>query len=159
MTTITNYVLRQQLQNIANSKSNRVSSTTTNTTTGSAATSSDTDNTVKIETKKFNKLTNYSEEIVFYDGTKAKILQPAPFVKWTSKKTDSAGNSTLDSEMEATILTVGNQRVVLGFSSTNCGLSHQLELLVDLGESEVIINDEYLSIRTKHLAENGVEKT
>jgi hypothetical protein len=47
---------------------------------------------------------------------------------------------------------------VLGFTGASCGVCTDLELLVDLGETEVYMTDEVLSIKAKNHAKDGVQQ-
>jgi hypothetical protein len=159
MTTPTNYVIRQQLRNISNRSSARVSRANSAVNANASAETADNQETkIEITNRKFRKLGNYCTEIIFYDNTRATILHPMPCMKWTSPLApDENGDVELTDELEATVLTVGDTSVVLGFPGNICGLSRQLELLIDLGDTELLMNNEFYSVKAKHHARDGVE--
>ena len=152
--TFTNYDLKQQLKQVVNSKSNvsrSISSSSIN------AGDNEIDLQVSIENRKFNKIGNYGKEVIFYDNSTATILQPMPCMRWSCKKTpDANGVTTLDKELECTVLTVGNTNIVLGYSFEDCGVSTELELLIDLGDSELLMNNNFFSTKAKTHAKDGV---
>ena len=152
MTTITNHVLRQEINKIAGGGSNIIRGGGG----GGSATDSSESIDISIETKTFRKLGNYLKNIICDDGTSAMILHPMPCMKWTSRKTMTDGEVALDTPLEAVVLTVGSQSVALGYPSTDCGLSKDLELTIDLGDTEIIMNDEFYSLKAKTHAKDGV---
>ena len=154
--TITNYGLKQQLKNITNtSTGGKVRSVTSGVGGGSEESE---EIPIAITNKKFNKIGNYGKEIIFYDNSKAFIPQPMPCMKWMPKKApDSTGTVTLNKELTATVLTVGNENVVLGFHADECGVCTELELLIDLGDSELLMNNEFYSIKAKTHVKDGVK--
>jgi hypothetical protein len=153
MTTPTNYVIRQQIKNISNSKTIRVSSGSE-----SGIRSEDEQIDVNVVNKKFVKIGDYGNEIIFYDNTKARIIHPMPCMKWSCKKApDENGVVTLNTELEATVLILGDSQIVLGFPSSNCGLNKELELLIDLGDTELIMNNDFYSVKAAHHVKDGME--
>jgi len=155
MTTITNHVLRQQLKNIATGTSTKVQ----NIATSNTSTLEETEETeaLEITTKKFQKIGDYGNTIIFSDNTTAKILQPMPCMRWTPKKTpDNKGVVTLSDQLEATVIKQGNKQYVLGYTGTFCGVCTELELLIDLGETEILMNNEFYSVKAPTHAKDGV---
>lgn len=159
MTTPTNYVIRQQIKKIATSKSLRVSANTGgSTSTGVEENEEKAETQVTLQSKQFRKLGKFGAEVICTDGTHAQIMQPMPCMKWGSKKSfTSNGEVTLSNILNVTVLTVGEKSVCLGFDGTDCGVNTELEVLIDLGDTELIMNNEYYSVKAKHHAKNGVE--
>ena len=159
MPTITNYDLGQQIRKIANqSQSSRIRSTGTSSTDTTTDTTTIQDTKITLESKPFKKLGNYNTELICNDGTRAVIIQPMPCMKWSSRKAiDNNGDVELDVELSAAILTVGDTSIALGYYATDCGLSKDLEILIDLGDTELLMNNEFYSVKAKHHARDGVE--
>lgn len=157
VTTITNHVLRQQIKNISSSNSSRIRSSST----GAVGNPDDEEEqlNIKMEQRKFRTIANYGTLIKFYDNTTAEILQPMPCIRWTCKKTpDTNGEVTLNTELECTVLTIGNKSVVLGYPGTICGLNKELELIIDLGDTELIMNNDFYSVKATHHVKDGLEQ-
>ena len=169
MPAITDHYLRQQLKKITtnptpyltpNKMGEPTGASSASASVGSSGTgNATTNNSVKIEEKKFKIISNYGNKVITTDNMVVNILQPLPCVRWMSTKIpDSQGKVILDQEITCTVLTVGSTSVILGFSNTACGLCTDLELLVDLGETEVYMTDEVLSIKAKNHAKDGVQQ-
>lgn len=157
MTTPTNYVIRQQIKNISSSNSTRIRSSPTSAVGNPEA--EEEELTVKLEQRKYRTIAAYGTKIKFYDNTTADILQPMPCMKWSPKKApDSNGEVTLNTELECTVLTIGDTSVVLGYPGNQCGLNHELELLIDLGDTELIMNNDFYSVKAAHHVKDGVEQ-
>ena len=154
MATITNYVLKQQLKNIQSNKPTLRSSGG-----GVSSSTGGTDEIeVSVDTKAFHRISNYGKTILFNDNTTAPLLSPLPCVRWKSKnKEDSNGTATLGKDLSATVLKLGDKQVVIGYDPTMCGTATDLEYLIDLGETEVYLTNEFLSVKSKTIAKNGVE--
>lgn len=148
-------MLRQQIRNIQSNTKPTVRSTS------SAATGTSDDNDeveISIEKKAFHRIGNNGTTIIFNDNTTAQLLSPAPFIRWNTKnKPDANGTATISKDIKATVLSLGKTRVVIGYDPVDCGVCNEFEYLVDLGDTEVAITNEYLSIKAKTLARNGVE--
>lgn len=105
-----------------------------------------------VTVKKFQKI--HHNTLILDDGSHATILQPIPCLKWKAlAQPDSKGTMTLKRKLEATILTVGNEQICLGIR----GQTDELEMILDMGDSEIRVNDNYVNIKTKHLIVNGKE--
>jgi hypothetical protein len=153
MATITNYVLKQQLKNIQSNNKPTLRS-------GGLGSSTNTDDEIEvsIDTKQFHRISNYGKTILFNDNTTAPLLSPIPCVVWKSKnKEDSGGTATIGKDLSATVLKLGDKQVVIGFDPTLCGTATDLEYLIDLGDTEVYLTNEFLSIKSKTIVKNGVE--
>ena len=168
MAAITDHYLRQQLKKITTNPTpyltpNKMGEPTgtgsVGSTVGANTSTTNGDAGIKIEEKKFKIISNYGTKVITTDNMVVNILQPLPCARWTSTKIpDSQGKVILDKEITCTVLTVGGTSVILGFSNTACGLCTDLELLVDLGETEVYMTDEVLSIKAKNHAKDGVQQ-
>lgn len=170
MAAVTDHYLRQQLKKITTNPTpyltpNRMgdSITTGGNATGTVGAGNATTNNgevgIKIEEKKFKIISNYGNKVITTDNMVVDILQPLPCARWASTKIpDGQGKVILDNEITCTVLTVGSTSVILGFSNTTCGLCTDLELVVDLGETEVYMTDEVLSIKAKNHAKDGVQQ-
>ena len=168
MAAITDHYLRQQLKKITNNPTPHLTPNTMGDTTTGGGTSTGTGGTtttqsgnaqVTLEEKKFKIISNYGNKIITTDNKVAEILQPLPCVRWGSPvNPDNQGKVFLRNEIGCTVLTVGDRSVVLGFTGASCGVCTDLELLVDLGETEVYMTDEVLSIKAKNHAKDGVQQ-
>ena len=153
MTTITNHVLRQLIQNTAKPTTNKIQTSSSNSTT-----ETEEEVEVNITTKEFHRIGQHGTTIIFNDNTTAPLLSPIPCIQWkAATKEDTNGTAALSIDIKATVLQIGKTQIILGFDPTTSAVSTQLEYLIDLGESEVRMTNEYLSIKAKTLAKNGVE--
>lgn len=153
MPTVTNQDIRRQLQQVVTRNTPLIAAGTT----GNSE-NPETPSNISIEQKQFKQLKG-EDTIICLDGTTATLLQPLPFVKWHCVNSmDSSGISTLTDTLDVVILTIDKKGYVLGFPSRDCGFSEELELLVDMGDTEVVINNEYISTKSKATVKDGIEQ-
>ena len=153
MTTITNHVLRQLIQNTAKPTSTKIQTSASNGTT-----ETEEEIEVSITTKEFHRIGKNGTTIIFNDNTTAPLLSPIPCIRWKAATTEDAnGTAALSIDIKATVLQIGKTQVILGFDPTTSAVSTQLEYLIDMGNTEVRMTNEYLSIKSKTLVKNGVE--
>lgn len=139
--TLTPHMLRSKLKNVASPE--KTSNTQNNTKTTGQTT---------INTKKIKQLKGTT--IILDDGKKAQILLPIPGMTLrATSNLESDGGYTLRKNIKATILETDTTNYCLGIS----GDTDELTLKIDMGESEIEINNLYTNIKTPHIVCNGVE--
>ena len=157
MATITNADLRRQLKQVVHNNTPHMARATGENNTAVENAEATTTGAITVSTKQFKKLSNNCNSITCMDGTKATILHPMPCMKWHSLKTpDEHGEVVLHDVLEATIITIDGKHYVLGFPAKDCGVNKELEVMIDMGDTEVILNDEFCSIKTPNKIQDGV---
>lgn len=152
MVTITAHQLRQELKGVVkNNTGIRI-----NNSTNESGEETSNDGTLSVENKQFNKISG--ESIICTDGTRATILQPMPCMAWhTIKAADSDGVVNLENTLSVTVLNVSDKHYVLGYPSSTCGTSSELEFLIDMGETEILLSDNFCSIKSKNIIKDGLK--
>ena len=160
MKTVTNEMLRRELKHMVKTNTPVTISSNTGDNNTNGVTNAETGEAIiTVSQKQFKTLTDDCNTLICTDGTKATILQPVPFMKWHCIHTpDNNGIVTLENTLEATILTIDKKHYCLGFPNKYCGVATDLEFLLDLGETELIMNNEYYSIKSKVTVKDGIEK-
>lgn len=153
--TVTPTMLRNKLQRVSSPNykgSGGLGTTSTNNTTTEEEEDTTKQNNTKITIQQFQEIQH--NEIILKDKTRATILFTYPCLKWKCLVTpDDKGVMKLTKPLEATILKLGKEQYCIGIR----GSTKELETIIDMGTSEMRINDDYINIKTKHLVVNGKE--
>ena len=96
-----------------------------------------------------------NDTMIAVDGTKAKLFNPIPGLKWKCTGVASSdGTFTLEQPLTGLFLTVGNNSYCLGVN----GDTKEFEVSIDVDEQEITLNQNYINISYDRLVEQGVER-
>ncbi|RAP51128.1 MAG: hypothetical protein BZ138_05980 [Methanosphaera sp. rholeuAM270] len=138
MTTVTNHMLRKELENVG---SNAIPG---------LRNAKGVIGIPIIEQKLVVAVEN--ELLIFQDGTSAHLYSPLPCLHWKFMGNTSDGN-VLKSQFSALVLNIDGEQYVLGLD----GYSNEFEIRCTIGDSEIRMNKDFVSIKSPHLVRNGLE--
>lgn len=149
MANVTNHMLRKKLAEMTRESRAGVIGLSTTTSTNV----SDTEELI-LQEKKITKM--QGNTLIAEDNTKAVLLNPLPSVKYKCiGVANGQGLIFLEKPFTATIIGDGKENnTCIGVT----GDSDEFEIIVDCGDTEVHINNTFISTQTKCKIENGVEK-
>ena len=95
------------------------------------------------------------DTMIAVDGTKAKLFNPIPGMKWKCTGVASSdGTFALEQQLTGLFLTVGNTSYCLGVN----GDTKEFEVSINVDEQEITLNQNYINISYDRLVEQGVER-
>lgn len=94
------------------------------------------------------------DKMIAEDGTKAKLYNPMPGLKWYSRGvTGNQGLIALEKPLTGLFLTDGETSYCLGVT----GDTSEFEVVIQIGNTEIRVSDLYLSMKSQLTVKNGLE--
>ena len=148
-------MLQEKLAEV--NRESRTYPTTINRTTRSTNNNSVGNQTVQTEITLVEKTIEkvQGDTMIAVDGTKAKLFNPIPGMKWKCTGVASSdGTFTLEQQLTGLFLTVGNTSYCLGVN----GDTKEFEVQINVDEQEITLNQNFINLSYERLVEQGVER-
>lgn len=152
---VTRTMLQEKLAEV--NRESRTYPTTINRTTRSTNNNSVGNQTVQTEITLVEKTIEkvQGDTMIAVDGTKAKLFNPIPGMKWKCTGVASSdGTFTLEQQLTGLFLTVGNTSYCLGVN----GDTKEFEVQINVDEQEITLNQNFINLSYERLVEQGVER-
>ena len=152
---MTRTMLQEKLAEV--NRESRTYPTTINRTTRSTNNNSVGNQTVQTEITLVEKTIEkvQGDTMIAVDGTKAKLFNPIPGMKWKCTGVASSdGTFTLEQQLTGLFLTVGNTSYCLGVN----GDTKEFEVQINVDEQEITLNQNFINLSYERLVEQGVER-
>ena len=152
---MTRTMLQEKLAEV--NRESRTYPTTINRTTRSTNNNSVGNQTVQTEITLVEKTIEkvQGDTMITVDGTKAKLFNPIPGMKWKCTGVASSdGTFTLEQQLTGLFLTVGNTSYCLGVN----GDTKEFEVQINVDEQEITLNQNFINLSYERLVEQGVER-
>ena len=152
---MTRTMLQEKLAEV--NRESRTYPTTINRTTRSTNNNSVGNQTVQTEITLVEKTIEkvQGDTMIAVDGTKAKLFNPIPGMKWKCTGVASSdGTFTLEQQLTGLFLTIGNTSYCLGVN----GDTKEFEVQINVDEQEITLNQNFINLSYERLVEQGVER-
>ena len=152
---VTRTMLQEKLAEV--NRESRTYPTTINRTTRSTNNNSVGNQTVQTEITLVEKTIEkvQGDTMIAVDGTKAKLFNPIPGMKWKCTGVASSdGTFVLEQQLTGLFLTVGNTSYCLGVN----GDTKEFEVQINVDEQEITLNQNFINLSYERLVEQGVER-
>ena len=119
------------------------------------STSSDSSSSISLKEKKITKI--QGNKVICSDGLKAPLFSPMPCLFWKGNK-DDGKNGVISLSNSLTGLFIIDEHTDKAYCIGIQGHSDEFEVRIQIGKTELRMNNVYSSLKAKHIIKNGLEE-